>query len=352
MTLIAPPRLPTAPRTRDAALDAWLAKVATAINDTLLRVVDDNRTLRVELGRFSDDEFGIRIYDASGTLIFGVDGLEDDTVGTGAIADGAVTEAKLATDSVSTLKIQDGAVTTLKLDDEAVTTGKIALLAVTAAQIANDTITDAQIAADAVGTSELAPGAVTNTEVNAAAAIARSKLATDTATLSLSVPISALRDATGLPLGTAELAGGFNVSLSANVLVAQAEIADNETEVSTVYAQVSLPPEYKAGGAITVRLPCTIVKTGAAVDNGSTIDLNVYKQTNGAVGSDLCATAAQTFAAVDTWYNKAFTVTPTGLVAGDVLNLVITSSVVDSEAGAGTLRLNLDVPQLLLDIQG
>jgi hypothetical protein len=183
-------------------------------------------------------------------------------------------------------------------------------------------------------------------------AIARSKLTEDALAQAMSVPISALRHTTGVPLTVAETAGGFNVSLSSHVYLAQAEITDNETEVSVCHAQVTLPPEYVAGGDITVRLPVSIVKTAAAVDNGSTIDLSVYKQAAGAVGSDLCATAAQTFAAVDTWYNKDFTVTPTGLVAGDVLNLEITSSVIDSEAGGGTLRLNMQPPLILLDVKG
>ncbi len=89
------------------------------------------------------------------------------------------------------------------------------------------------------------------------------------------------------------------------------------------------------------------------LDNGSTLDVAVYKQAAGAVGSDLSTTtAAATFVAVDTWYNKDFVITPTGLVAGDVLNLEITSSIVDSEAGGGTLRLNLQPPLILLDIKG
>ncbi len=166
------------------------------------------------------------------------------------------------------------------------------------------------------------------------------------------IPISALRHTTGVPLTASETAGGFNVSVGSNIHKAQGEITDNETEVSVCLFQFVLPPEYVAGGDIKVRLPVAIIKTAAATDNGSTIDVSVYRQEDGAVGSDLCATAAQTFAAVDTWYDKDFTVTATGLVAGDVLNVVITASIIDSEAGGGTLRLNLDCPQVLLDIQG
>lgn len=164
------------------------------------------------------------------------------------------------------------------------------------------------------------------------------------------IPISSLRHTTGVPLTAAETAGGFNVSLASHVHKAQAEVTDNETEVSVTHALFPLPANYIAGGAITVRLRVAIIATAAAVNNGSTIDLVAYKQADGAVGSDLCETAAQTFAALDTWYSKDFVITPTGLVAGDLLQLEITSSIVDSEAGAGTLRLNMETPKVLLDV--
>lgn len=157
----------------------------------------------------------------------------------------------------------------------------------------------------------------------------------------------------GGALAVSEAAGTFNRSVSSNVILIQGEVTDNETEASVGTAQFRLPAEYVAGGAITVRLRCTIVKTGSATDNGSTIDVEAYKSDgSGAVGSDICATAAATFAALDTWYNKDFTITPTGLVAGDILNFKITSSIIDSEAGAGTLRLNMEQPAILLSIKG
>lgn len=168
----------------------------------------------------------------------------------------------------------------------------------------------------------------------------------------LVIPISSLRHTTGIPLVAAETAGGFNVSLSSELYVAQAEITDNETEASVCYAQVALPANYVPGTDIAVRIPVAIIATGAAVDNGSSIDLSAYKQAAGAVGSDLVTTAAQTFADLDTWYTKDFTVAGATLLPGSVLNLKITSSVIDSEAGGGTLRLNLDAPTVLITTEG
>ena len=182
--------------------------------------------------------------------------------------------------------------------------------------------------------------------------ISRASLVED-ALAAYGIPISRLAGPTGIPLVASETAGTFNVSLSSHVWKAQAEITDNETEVSVVHFQFVLPVEYVAGGDISVSLRCAIIKTGSPTDNGSTIDVAVYKQADGAVGSDLSTTtSAATFAALDTWYTKTFVITPTGLVPGDILNVEITSSIIDSEAGAGTMRLNMDPPKVLLDVKG
>lgn len=198
----------------------------------------------------------------------------------------------------------------------------------------------------------LKDGGITNAKINAAAAIDRSKLAED-ALQAYGIPIARLMQTTGIPLAASETAGNFNVAVGTNTILAQAEVTDNETEVSVAYFQFVLPAEYVAAGDVKVRLPVAIVKTGGATDNGSTIDVEAYEQSDaGAVGADLCATAAATFAALDTWYTKDFVITAAGLVAGDVINVKVTSSVIDSEAGAGTLRLNMAPPKMLIDVKG
>ena len=182
--------------------------------------------------------------------------------------------------------------------------------------------------------------------------VPRSQLAED-ALQTYGIPITRIVSNAGAALTAAETAGTFDVTIGTNTYVANGEVTDNETEVSVAYFQFILPPEYVAGGDVTIRMPAALIKTGAPTNNGSTLDLEVYEQSDaGAVGADICATAAVTFAALDTWYNKDFTVTPTGLVAGDVLNVKITSSVIDSEAGGGTIILNLAPPKVLLDVKG
>lgn len=167
------------------------------------------------------------------------------------------------------------------------------------------------------------------------------------------IAIASLRQVTGVPLAATETAGNFNVNVGSHVELAFGEVSSDETEISVTRVQFALPAEYVAGQTVTVRLPVALIAATTGANNGSTIDLSVYKSDGaGAVGSDLCATAAQTFAAVDTWYNKDFTVTPTGLEPGDVLNLEITGSVIENDGGAGTLTLHMDTPQVLLDIKG
>lgn len=167
------------------------------------------------------------------------------------------------------------------------------------------------------------------------------------------ISIHDLRQTTGIPLVAAETAGNFDITYGTNTIVANGEVTDNETEVSVVWFQFVLPPEYVAAGDVSIRLPAALIATGSPTNNGSTIDVAVYEQASGAVGSDLSTTtAAATFAALDTWYNKDFVITATDLVAGDILNVKITASVIDSEAGAGTIILNLDPPRVLLDIKG
>lgn len=183
-------------------------------------------------------------------------------------------------------------------------------------------------------------------------AIERDDLATETSAV-YGIPINRIVSNAGAALTAAETAGTFDVTIGTNTYLANGEVTDNETEVSVAYTQFVLPPEYVAASSVTIRLPCALIKTGSPTNNGSTIDLEVYEQSDaGAVGSDLVTTAAQTFAALDTWYTKDFVVTGTGLVAGDVINIKITSSVIDSEAGAGTIIFNLAPPKVLLSIKG
>lgn len=209
---------------------------------------------------------------------------------------------------------------------------------------------------DSVGSIQCTSGSgctFSGTVTSGALAVDRADLVED-ALQSYGITAHDLRQITGIPLVAAETAGNFDITYGTNTILANGEVTDNETEVSVVWFQFVIPPEYVAAGDVTVRLPTALIATGSPTNNGSTIDVAVYEQSDaGAVGDDLSTTTpAATFAALDTWYNKDFVITAAGLVAGDVLNVKITASVIDSEAGAGTIVLNLAPPKVLLDIKG
>lgn len=90
-----------------------------------------------------------------------------------------------------------------------------------------------------------------------------------------------------------------------------------------------LPADYVAGGAITVRVRA---KVSAAREVAQTVDVVAKKVGDAAVGSDICATAAQ--ALTTAYANYDFTITPTGLVAGDVLQVDVYLATDDTGASA------------------
>jgi hypothetical protein len=134
---------------------------------------------------------------ANGAVV--TEDLADEAVATAKIADGAVTTEKLPDGSVVTSKIADSGITTIKIADNAITTDKIAAGAVATADIADGAVTSDKIAAGAVATANIADGAVTSAkiangsildeDINAAAAIAQSKVANLTSDLASKAPL-------------------------------------------------------------------------------------------------------------------------------------------------------------------
>lgn len=177
--------------------------------------------------------------------------------------------------------------------------------------------------------------------------IGRAKLTEDAAAV-YGIPVRDVMAADGAALGITEAAGDFYLVLGTNTIGLKGETANNETEASIGYVQFILPPEYVAGGDVTFRMTCSIA--GAGTNNGSTIDISAYKFASGAVGSDICATAAQTFAAKATYYNKDFSITATSLSPGDCLIIKITASVIEN--ASSDLIFYSDPPRFLLDIKG
>jgi hypothetical protein len=110
-----------------------------------------------------------------------------------------------------------------------------------------------------------------------------------------------------------------------------------------------LPAEYVAAETITVRVRAAMLTSVS--DGTALVDVECWKAgDDGAAGSDICATAAQSINSL-TPANKDFTITPTGLAAGDRLLIRVAFS------GSDVGNLAVMIPeisklQVLLDIKG
>lgn len=111
----------------------------------------------------------------------------------------------------------------------------------------------------------------------------------------------------------------------------------------------TLPPEYVDGQTITLRVRCGMLTTVS--DTTATIDAACYvNDGDGSVGSDICATAAQSCNSL-TLANKDFTITPTSRAPGDVLDIRLAFAGTDS-GDAGVMKGTITNVQMLLDIKG
>lgn len=126
---------------------------------------------------------------------------------------------------------------------------------------------------------------------------------------------------------------------------------DVKTTSSTRYGRflVRLPMEYDDGETVTLRLKAGMLTTVA--DGSCTVDVEAYKcDGETGVGSDLCATAAQSINSL-TFADKDFIITGTGLVSGDLLDIRIAVAYVDTATGTAVEPVVGKV-SLLADVKG
>lgn len=121
---------------------------------------------------------------------------------------------------------------------------------------------------------------------------------------------------------------------------------------TTRYARrtVQLPMNYVAGETVTVRIRAGMVTTVAS--SSATVDVECYLSDDETLvdGSDLCATAAATINSL-TFADKDFTITPTGLAPGDILDIRIAIAVNDSGTGTAVIGC-IGRIELLCDTKG
>jgi len=120
---------------------------------------------------------------------------------------------------------------------------------------------------------------------------------------------------------------------------------------TTRYArfEMSLPECYEAGETITLSLSAGMVTTVA--DTSCMIDIQAYKLDKiTGIGSDLCSTAAMTMNSL-VFSAKQFTITPSGLVAGDMFDVRVAITCTDA-ATATAVKPTIAAIDLLCDIKG
>lgn len=125
----------------------------------------------------------------------------------------------------------------------------------------------------------------------------------------------------------------------------------NAAGAVTRYARTvfELPPEYVAGGSIQINFAAGMLTSVASVS--ATVDVECYLTGRDCLktGSDLVTTSATSINSV-TFADKAFTVTPTGLVAGDTLDIRVT--IAANSATASSHFACIAAAEVLLDVRG
>jgi len=110
--------------------------------------------------------------------------------------------------------------------------------------------------------------------------------------------------------------------------------------------EVLLPHNYQSGGPIVVRAHAGMLTTIS--DGTATLDCELWRDIgDGTVGSDLCATAAQSINSL-TLADIDFSITTTTLIAGD--RIICRLSFAGSDTGnAGVMVSTITRVQLLID---
>ncbi len=140
-------------------------------------------------------------------------------------------------------------------------------------------------------------------------------------------------DATGGATKYKIVAGAFGTG----TMELRGNDANNNTVTSDGLVEFVLPPEYVSGTGITVRLNAR--SNGAGTITVRTVDIEAFKvATDGAAGSDLCTTNAQTI--TGTAANYDFVIDPTGLVAGDKLRFNVRSILTITDTTATRIILS------------
>ena len=149
-------------------------------------------------------------------------------------------------------------------------------------------------------------------------------------------PASASSDDLGV------IAGTFGSSAP----ILKTSSAKNTTIGQKTRFQFEVPPEYVPGETITLRVNAGMMTSVA--NTSCTLDAEVVRQAE--PSTDICATNAQSINSL-TAVNKDFTITPTYVVVGDILDVVLTIAATDSQNSVEVYGA-INSVTMLLDIKG
>ncbi len=174
------------------------------------------------------------------------------------------------------------------------------------------------------------------------------------------LPLSDWRvwDAYQTPLGTA---GSDDLGIRTGTFgTAQPIVVTSDADGASITQRArilfTLPVEYTTGGNVAINFCAGMVTALAATTPTATIDVEVYRtsrtSTGGAYsGSDLVTTSAQSINSL-TFASYQFTLTPTGLVPGDQLDIRVTIIVIDGANDAVEVIGAFTHSEMLLTVQG
>lgn len=132
------------------------------------------------------------------------------------------------------------------------------------------------------------------------------------------------------------------IDTEASVLLGNAASGNVKTDEALFI--FSLPAWYIAGSPITVRIRGKVATTVSTVSNS--LDCTCKVNADGALGSDICATAAQS-GVLTTYGDKDFVITPTGRVAGETLHIRVVT-IADDTGGTVNTAMSISKVQVLL----
>jgi len=127
---------------------------------------------------------------------------------------------------------------------------------------------------------------------------------------------------------------GAGVSASVSPVIETGDIkASNSTRKAAI--PIILPDRYSAGKSLTLKMFAGAKTTIS--DTSMTLDVEVFKSDgDGTSNADICATSAISINSL-THASRDFTITPTGLVAGDLLWAVISIAYNDSATATAVI---------------